>query len=87
MLTVKQKREMIESVEAELAGQLHSLQENCPHEDLTYKYGGSSGNWDKSDDSYWIDWKCNDCYKTWTTSQDNSYHLTTVQYPNAKRIR
>jgi hypothetical protein len=87
MLTVKQKREMIESVQTELADQLHSLRENCSHEDLTYKYGGSSGNWDKSDNSYWIDWKCGDCGKTWTTSQDNSYHLTTVEYPHAKRIQ
>lgn len=84
---VKKKRLQIENKMCILQEKLEILREECPHQDLTYKYGGSSGNYDRYDDSYWIDWSCNDCGKRWVTSQDNSYHLTSVVYPHAVRIR
>ena len=84
----REKREKIEVLQEELNTQIKILQENCDHQgDLTYEYQGSSDGWSRSDDDYWIDWHCNDCGKRWTTSQEDSYELTTVVFPNSKRIR
>jgi hypothetical protein len=84
---VKYYREKLEARIAEIQILIKQLQGVCPHDNLTYKYGGDSGNYDRSQDEYWIDWHCNDCEKRWTTSQENSYHLTTVVYPQARRIQ
>jgi hypothetical protein len=84
----REKREKIEVLQKELHAQIKLLQEHCDHQDdLTHEYQGSSDGWSRSDDDYWIDWHCNDCGKRWTTSQENSYELTTVVFPNSKRIR
>jgi len=56
------------------------LQTACPHADLTYVYLGSTGNYDPSADSTWIDWKCSDCEKQWRTPQGREF-LT--KYPHA----
>jgi hypothetical protein len=45
------------------------LQEKCPHTNVTKKYNGSTGNWDRSQDSYWIEYSCPDCKKFWTVEQ------------------
>jgi hypothetical protein len=45
------------------------LQNLCPHENFEKKYCGDSGNYDPSNDSYWIDWKCIDCNKRFSTDQ------------------
>jgi hypothetical protein len=45
------------------------LRDICPHPDASKKYCGSTGNWDRSDDCYWIEWKCPDCGKKWMTDQ------------------
>jgi transposase-like protein len=83
----KAKRKQLTLKYLEYCVELDQLEKECPHQDLTYKYGGSSGNWDKSDDKYWIDWKCHDCGKSWTTSQDNTWHLTRKVYPQAKQVK
>ncbi len=31
---------------------------------------GSTGNWDRNDDSYWTNHECTLCGKRWTTDQD-----------------
>jgi len=55
----------------DLHTQLKLIQEDCPHnEDIQYKYCGSKG-YDYS--NYWIDFKCNDCGKVWSTPQDWEY--------------
>lgn len=84
---IKRKIERLNSKIQKLREDIKQVQEACPHADLTYKYGGDSGNYDRSQDCYWIDWHCNDCGKSWTTDQDNGYHLTSVVYPQAKQIR
>lgn len=58
-------------------------QEACPHAAPTYKYRGDTGNWDKSDDKYWIDWACTDCGKRWQTPQDQG---EVKRYPGAVDI-
>ena len=71
-----------------IQNQILELQEMCDHSgDLIYEYHGSSGNYDPSNNGYWIEWRCHDCGKFWTTTQDNSWHLTHSVYPNAKRLK
>ena len=45
------------------------LRDICPHPDASKKYRGSTGNWDRNDNCYWIEWKCPDCGKKWMTDQ------------------
>lgn len=81
-------RERIERDQAKLADELHQLQEKCTHRgNLTHKYNGSSGSWDRADDCYWITWTCHDCGKRWETSQDNAWHLENKVYPNSRRVK
>ena len=45
------------------------IQNNCPHEGLVGEYKGNTGNWDRNDDSYWVDFRCPVCEKFWTEDQ------------------
>lgn len=83
----KAKKQELDIKQVKLFKELLVLQDTCPHQDLTYKYEGSSGNWDRSDDIYWIDWKCQDCGKAWSTSQNDSWNLTTKVYPQARQVK
>jgi hypothetical protein len=48
-----------------------SIQSACSHpkECVTKVAGGDTGNYCKSDDSYWYDFKCGLCEKRWTEDQ------------------
>ena len=72
---VQRKLQTIINTMDKLSNQLAVLQETCAHPDVTKKYGGSTGNYDPSADSYWIDWHCPDCGKRWTTDQDRDNTL------------
>lgn len=72
---VKRKRITIHDKIAKLNEQLSELQTLCTHPDVTKKYGGNTGNYDPSADSYWIDWACPDCGKKWRTDQDRENSL------------
>lgn len=67
---VQRKRQSISDKVAKLSGQLWDLQAACSHPDVTKQYRGDTGNYDPSQDSYWINWHCSDCDKRWTTPQD-----------------
>lgn len=45
------------------------LRSLCSHPNVSKKYCGDTGNWDRSQDSYWIEYKCPDCNKFWTVDQ------------------
>lgn len=47
----------------------YELQAICSHPSATKKSRGSSGNYDPSADSYWIEFKCPDCNKFWMEDQ------------------
>lgn len=65
---VKAKRLKLEAIAAEAHAALKTLRETCDHSGtVTYKYRGDSGNYDTSQDSYWIEWNCHDCDKRWLT--------------------
>jgi hypothetical protein len=50
------------------------LQEDCKHEDYAYKNKGDTGNWDRGDDSWWTEFKCNTCQKQWHEDGSLSRH-------------
>lgn len=45
------------------------LQSQCQHPSASKKYCGDTGNWDRSQDSYWIEYRCPDCGKFWSVDQ------------------
>ena len=67
---IQRKYTTIMNKKAKLSIQLSELQELCTHPDITKQYRGDTGNYDPSQDSYWINWHCPDCDKRWTTPQD-----------------
>lgn len=66
---IKRKRITIDNKINQLYGKLGELQQVCQHPNVTKKYRGDTGNYDPSADSYWIEWKCPDCHKSWITDQ------------------
>lgn len=85
---IVEKRKKLETIINEANKAIKSLQETCDHSgNPVYSYHGSSGNWSKADDEYWMEWHCKDCDKRWSTSQNNAWHLTKEVYPNAKQVR
>jgi hypothetical protein len=45
------------------------LQNLCAHPNASKKYRGDTGNWDRTQDSYWIEHRCPDCGKFWSVEQ------------------
>ena len=45
------------------------LQQICTHPNKTSKRNGSTGNWDRNEDCYWINHYCPDCDKRWIEDQ------------------
>ena len=84
-LAIRTRREAIDARKVAVYKEQIDLQEECQHRgELTYKYQGSSGNYDPSNDCYWIDWECHDCGKRWTTDQN---YDEVRKYPNAKELK
>lgn len=50
---------------------IQEIQAACPNpaEHLTVKYGADTGNYDPSCDSYWGDYDCHYCGKSWRGEQ------------------
>lgn len=51
-----------------LQSKIEAKQNKCKHpkKTLTEKTGSDVGNWDRSADSWWIDYHCGVCDKKWT---------------------
>lgn len=45
------------------------LQNLCSHPNASKKYCSDTGNWDRSQDSFWIEYRCADCGKFWSVEQ------------------
>jgi hypothetical protein len=60
----------------EIAGKANSdlfaFQSNCEHQYVTVKPESDTGNWCKSDDSYWYVITCKCCELRWQENQDTS---------------
>lgn len=53
--------------------QIYEIQNECSHPKscVEKKYGSDTGNWDSSNDCYWVDLHCTLCDKKWTAYDDN----------------
>lgn len=70
MLTqVRRKLTTIKNHQLKWNNEETNLQNLCPHPDVSKTYRGDSGNWDRSDDCYWIEFNCPDCNKYWVEDQ------------------
>lgn len=66
----KTKAQKIAENITSLQDELIDVQSSCKHENTTKTNGGNSGNYDPLDDSYWVDFKCHNCLKSWRVYND-----------------
>jgi len=66
---VRRKLDLIHKHQSKWALAKDELQKSCKHLNFTKKNCGSTGNWDRNDDEYWVEFKCHDCQKFWTEEQ------------------
>lgn len=62
---IMSKRQKIQRRIEKANADLKNLQNECPHENVIKNQRGSTGNYDPSDDCFWIEYSCPDCGKRW----------------------
>jgi cell division protein FtsB len=67
--STKKKVAALDKEIEKLVEERNKLRSKCKHVNAVHKYCGSTGNWSKSDDCYWIEYLCYDCGKVWSTEQ------------------
>ena len=75
MKTATKVKKIIEKIDV-LCGQLADIRESCTHPNATGTYESDTGNWDKSQDTYWIECVCPDCGKHWLINSDEPEYQT-----------
>ena len=53
----------------ELVRQRNELRSRCRHLHAVAKYGSNTGNYDPTQDCYWVDFHCYDCGRRWREDQ------------------
>lgn len=84
------KRLKIEKIQRLLQKEMLDVQSGCDHTGhLTYKRCSAEEAYTKdyTMHNYWLEWKCHDCGKSWSTPQLNSYDLIYKKYRNAVQIK
>lgn len=69
MKSIKKQYESLDAKRDAITAKINELQESCMHANVEKEHRGSTGNWSKSDDGYWIEFNCPDCRKRWTEDQ------------------
>ena len=72
VLNILQRRIQIEQQIAQAYTSLKALQEECAHPALVGIFRSDTGNWSRSDDVYWVEFKCPDCGKRWDENQSDT---------------
>jgi hypothetical protein len=83
-------RELLPSVQKLLReiessrNKLINLQNKCSHpeKDCEFIYKADTGNWDRSQDSYWTNYKCFRCGKYWTKDGSNPWGSRVENFTN-----
>ena len=70
-LSISQRHEQIVQRLSEAYVDLSTLQEECTHPGLVGTYKADTGNWSRSDDAYWVEFRCPDCSKRWDEDQND----------------
>ena len=47
----------------------HIQLQECSHPAVVKSFHADTGNWDRRDDHYWVDFKCPDCGRFWIEDQ------------------
>jgi hypothetical protein len=66
---IRERKEDILAQLASLQIELEGVRNKCTHPNAVKQNNASTGNWDRSQDSYWKDCKCPDCGKSWREDQ------------------
>jgi hypothetical protein len=66
---IRQSREEAQAKIMEYTNDLLAIQGGCTHPNAKKESKSSTGNYDRSHDSYWKDCVCPDCGKRWTEEQ------------------
>jgi hypothetical protein len=66
---IRSKRSSIERKIEKLEHELKKVQTICAHPEAIRKFEASEGNYDRTLDKHWIEFKCPDCDKRWRTEQ------------------
>lgn len=64
----KRIREQVAALKQEAincTNKITELQRECPHFNAVETPKADTGNWSKSDDRYWTEFRCPDCGKIW----------------------
>lgn len=67
--SIKTRVDRIHNAFTKLQKDLKRLQDECTHPNVEKEYKADTGNWDRGDDSYWINFDCPDCRKRWMEDQ------------------
>lgn len=68
---VNDKMEELRKQSAEIYNKMQQLQENCSHKHMTVSAYSDTGNYCRSDDSFWYEGTCRACGQTFR--EDQSY--------------
>lgn len=74
-MTIQEEVAKVKSDIADLERLLTHIQNNCPHEGLIGEYKGDTGNLDRGDDSYWVEFSCPVCTKYWREDQSDASYI------------
>lgn len=66
---VRRRRKTIDAHQQKWYDAEEELQTLCQHPNVIKKHESDTGNWDRSQDCYWISYRCPDCDKRWTVDQ------------------
>jgi hypothetical protein len=66
---IRGQREDLQAKIQKARDDLSALQGRCTHPTATMQGRSDTGNWDRSQDSYWYEFSCADCGKNWTEPQ------------------
>lgn len=66
---LKLQQNLAKALDAQL-----SFQEECTHEYITIESKSDTGNYDRSQDSYWFVIECKCCEKRWNEDQETSQY-------------
>ncbi len=75
---VKKRREflVLKGVQAKAIIDILDFREECQHEYVKIKACSDTGNYDRSQDSYWYEIECKCCEKRWNEDQGTSKYKT-----------
>ena len=68
-MNIKERHLLIQEKMRGCLDELKELQSACPHEHVKKNYRSNTGNYDPSQDEYWVQCHCLDCGKVWNEDQ------------------